>query len=568
MSQQQMPSDSDNVPRRASRAPNFMTYPYPDTEPIMAHVERLSGVKQETKACIHNLLQYRAVRTRARLPRGQSAAVLVPLFVGRSGDLYVLLSRRSDALNAFAGDTALPGGKVDVQDVTVEDTARREAFEEIGLPVDKARVPLLCVMEPHLAKGETLVTPVVVLVLDNSLQPNLNSSEVTSIFAQPLSSFLSSKPHLSTGRTADPKNPYHTFTDIPWSEGGAVRLHRFLTGRESEGVKPVFGLTASILIKTATIGYGRPPEFEVQPPNAPTPAQQIALALLTPANPVRIACEREGVDANKAAARLLRPPLVANAPRTIEWEKIGVEWKKLLDDDNVATVDAAIGKRNGSGRSRSVSRGRTPGGDGVQKRIEEIKKRVQEHMDDGEGTEGLNAKIEEYKKQARERGEQTEESSKEHGEREEKHEDTIPDIAKLGEFLDKTRDMVSERMKEVKSDEKKLAKARKAYPKITEQVRKQLDEARDEDGEFDPKALFGMIPKEGQEGLKNGIKSGKEGIRRGNGDVDDGEGGDQGIERGKEGTRRGLEEMRKYIDKGGDGHNPEQAVRRKRDAKL
>ncbi|KAF8432941.1 hypothetical protein L210DRAFT_960253 [Boletus edulis BED1] len=545
-----------------------MTYPYSDTEGIMAHVERLSGVKQETKACIHNLLQYRAVRTRARLPRGQSAAVLVPLFVGRSGDLYVLLSRRSDALNAFAGDTALPGGKVDVQDVTVEDTARREAFEEIGLPVDKARVPLLCVMEPYLAKGEILVTPVVVLVLDNSLQPNLNSSEVTLIFAQPLSSFLSSTPHLSTGRTADPKNPYHTFTDIPWSEGGAVRLHRFLTGRESEGVKPVFGLTASILIKTATIGYGRLPEFEVQPPNAPTPAQQIALALLTPANPVRIACEREGVDANKAAARFLRPPLAANAPRTIEWEKIGVEWKRLLDGDNVATVDAAIGKGNGSGRSRSVSRGRTPGGDGVQKRIEEIKKRIQEHMDDGEGSEGLNAKIEEYKKQARERSEQTEESSKEHGDREEEHEDTIPDIAKLGEFLDKTRDMVNERMKEVKNDEKKLAKARKTYPKITEQVRKQLDEARNEDGEFDPKALFAIIPKEGQEGLKNGIQSGKEGIKRGSGDVDDGEGRDQGIGRGKEGTRTGLEEMRKYIGKGGDGHNPEQAVRRKRDAKL
>lgn len=31
--------------------------------------------------------------------------------------------RRSDALNAFAGDTALPGGKIDAQDVTVEDAA-------------------------------------------------------------------------------------------------------------------------------------------------------------------------------------------------------------------------------------------------------------------------------------------------------------------------------------------------------------------------------------------------------------------------------------------------------------
>ena len=326
----------------------------------------------------------------------------------------------------------------------------------------------------------------------------------------------------------------------------------------------------SILIKTAAVGYGRSPEFEVQPPNAPTPAQQIAHALLTPANPLRIACEREGVDANKTAARLLRPPIAANAARTIEWEKIGSDWKKLMDGDNAVPVNAAVGKGkwspSGSG-SRPAPWDRTPGGDGLQKRIEEIKKRVQGQVDsgDGEGMEGLNAKIEEYKKRARERGEQTEESSKEVGER---GEDAIPDIAKLGEFLDQTRDMVNERMKEVKGDEKKLAKARKAYPKIAAQVKKQFDEARNEDGELDPKALFAMIPKEGQDGIKDGINAGKEGVKNGKGVVDDGEGRDQGIERGKEGTRRGLEEMRKNIGRGGDGHNPEQAVRRKRDAKL
>ena len=40
----------------------------------------------------------------------------------RSADV-VWVNRRSDALNSFAGDTALPGGKIDAQDVTVEDTA-------------------------------------------------------------------------------------------------------------------------------------------------------------------------------------------------------------------------------------------------------------------------------------------------------------------------------------------------------------------------------------------------------------------------------------------------------------
>lgn len=33
------------------------------------------------------------------------------------------MNRRSDTLKTFAGDTAFPGGKIDAEDVTVEDTA-------------------------------------------------------------------------------------------------------------------------------------------------------------------------------------------------------------------------------------------------------------------------------------------------------------------------------------------------------------------------------------------------------------------------------------------------------------
>lgn len=119
----------------------------------------LPTLKEESRQCIENLLNYRARHTQVKFPRSQSAAVLVPLFIGRAGDLYVLLSRRSASLRQYAGDTALPGGKVELQDITVEDTARRETFEEIGLIPDRERVPLLCVMEPFLAGNQMVVTP-------------------------------------------------------------------------------------------------------------------------------------------------------------------------------------------------------------------------------------------------------------------------------------------------------------------------------------------------------------------------------------------------------------------------
>jgi coenzyme A diphosphatase NUDT7 len=38
---------------------------------------------------------------------------------------------------------------------------------------------------------------------------------------------------------------YHTWKDLDFGEG-KVRFHRFLTGREDEGVKPVYGLTAYV----------------------------------------------------------------------------------------------------------------------------------------------------------------------------------------------------------------------------------------------------------------------------------------------------------------------------------
>ncbi|KAG9317941.1 hypothetical protein JVU11DRAFT_2174 [Chiua virens] len=426
--------------------PDFMTYPYPDTERVLAHLETLPCVKDETKQCITNLLNYRAMRMRARFPRTWSAAVLVPLFVGRSGELYVVLSRRTDTLRAFAGDTALPGGKMEPQDRTVEETA-------VGLPHDKERLPLLCVMEPLLAKGEMLVTPVVVLIADHGLQPHLNSSEVVSIFAHPLISFLSSKPKQSNDHTTDLKHPFYTYTDIPFIGGTTYRLHSFRTGHEAEGVKPIMGLTALILIKTASIGYERTPDFEVHPFDTRTLTEQIAYAILTVNNPMRKACAQEGIDVRRTVAQLMRPSVSANMTRAIEWAKIGAQWKRLMED-HAATAKSAQGR-----------------------------------------------------------------------DREQEHQDAIPDVAALGELLDELRDVVNGWMEELKGDEKKLAKAKEAYPKIMEEVIKAIKQAQNEGSRVDAQALFAFVSKERQGGLEGDSKS-----------------RDQSLESGQDGDRNNLEQ--------------------------
>jgi peroxisomal coenzyme A diphosphatase NUDT7 len=113
--------------------------------------------------------------------------------------------------------------------------------------------------------------------------------------------------------------PYHTSYEV--KNGPHIsqtsRVHKFLTGREAGGIKPVFGLTAcvsssflrgsskfyftcsAILIRAATIGYAREPDFEVRSPKELSMEERIAWALLN-RKIFRDACEREGVDLRSA----------------------------------------------------------------------------------------------------------------------------------------------------------------------------------------------------------------------------------------------------------------------------
>jgi 8-oxo-dGTP pyrophosphatase MutT (NUDIX family) len=60
------------------------------------------------------------------------AAVLVPLYLC-NGNLRVVLTRRRADLRRHAGEISFPGGRHDPEDATLQDTALREAEEEIGL---------------------------------------------------------------------------------------------------------------------------------------------------------------------------------------------------------------------------------------------------------------------------------------------------------------------------------------------------------------------------------------------------------------------------------------------------
>ncbi|KAG6040390.1 hypothetical protein E4U41_000674 [Claviceps citrina] len=243
-----------------------------------------------------------------RLPARKRAAVLVLLYADRWGDLRVVITMRAASLRSFSGHAALPGGKADSEDETPYQIARREAFEEIGLPMDDMRLPKpfriepICLLPPSLARTHLVVTPCVAFIhademdpgspaplVDESLIPRLDAREVAAVFSAPFYNFLKADDlPPRPGQQLPPGSWYDgewvSWKDMPW------RVHNFhvpvnnqrvakpprASARgnmgealdeqegqdEPEGRFKVWGMTGRLLVDAARIAYGEEPEME------------------------------------------------------------------------------------------------------------------------------------------------------------------------------------------------------------------------------------------------------------------------------------------------------------------
>ena len=148
----------------------------------------LGPLTDDSLEALRNLTKHKPAKESEPCPESvpayRRAAVLLCLFPGRNGDLYVILSQRSSTLRSQGGDTALPGGRFEATDADLEATARREAWEETGLPIDPKRAPLLCELEPFISINELLVTPFVVLILDPLIKVSTAHSFYTLLYGQ------------------------------------------------------------------------------------------------------------------------------------------------------------------------------------------------------------------------------------------------------------------------------------------------------------------------------------------------------------------------------------------------
>jgi len=119
------------------------------------------------------------------------AAVLIPLVLKGDG-LSVLLTQRTNHLRDHAGQISFPGGRMDPEDLSPNDTALRESQEEIGL--DPKRVEVIGHLPQYLTVSGYSVTPVVGLVQAQA-EYVLDEFEVADVFEVPLSFLLDPANH-------------------------------------------------------------------------------------------------------------------------------------------------------------------------------------------------------------------------------------------------------------------------------------------------------------------------------------------------------------------------------------
>ena len=118
--------------------------------------------------------------------RVTEAAVLVPL-VNRPGRVHLLLTQRTPHLDDHAGQISFPGGRVEADDASREETALRETEEEIGL--ERGAVALLGRLPVYEIPSGFRITPVVGWIEPPfTLQPD--PFEVAAAFEAPLEHFL------------------------------------------------------------------------------------------------------------------------------------------------------------------------------------------------------------------------------------------------------------------------------------------------------------------------------------------------------------------------------------------
>lgn len=181
------------------------------------------------------------------------SAVLLPLINSNKKD-HVLFEVRASHLRRQPGEICFPGGRVEESEHLPQETAVREAVEELG--IDKSQIELLGPLDYLVAPQGTLVYPFVGLINNNDrIVPN--QAEVEEIFLAPVEYFFNNPPTLSSVEVATRFAGDFPFDRVPvtygkeWTQRCLLPVYYY----EYEG-RFIWGITARILYNFINICRG------------------------------------------------------------------------------------------------------------------------------------------------------------------------------------------------------------------------------------------------------------------------------------------------------------------------
>ena len=156
------------------------------------------------------------------------SAVLMPLFYDK-GSLHVLFTKRSDRVDFHKGQVCFPGGGPEPGDLSLLQTALREAEEEIGL---KAKdVEILGELDDKLTHASGYVISPFVAFIPYPYPFKLDRKEVEEIFSVPLSALMDelnfSSNYYPTEDKSGPGYAYEYEGHIVW--GATAKILRQFT---------------------------------------------------------------------------------------------------------------------------------------------------------------------------------------------------------------------------------------------------------------------------------------------------------------------------------------------------
>jgi len=162
-------------------------------------------------------------------PKGYKSSAVLLLLIEKENGFHIPLTERHTYKGAHSGQISFPGGKFEETDQTLENTALRECYEEIGL---KENISIIGQLTPvYIPVSKFMVNTFVGVLGGSTFEYRVNANEVKSLIELPLTNLR--QPALVKETFVEPmpgykfKTPYFDVEDKIVGGDTAMVLNEF-----------------------------------------------------------------------------------------------------------------------------------------------------------------------------------------------------------------------------------------------------------------------------------------------------------------------------------------------------